>query len=120
VKSWPAGRPEPVRAAAQVTKAVEDVSDEEPSFLHIIRRNNVGVFEKSGARPEATQSPRPAPVVGAPTEKRSIESSIEIPLPLKPGEKMQEVTLTIRIRLKPVAQAEGAAEQEFVLDGISR
>ena len=119
-KSWPFARPEPMRAATQATKAVEEAADEEPSFLHIIRRNNVGVFEKTVASLETAPSPRPAPVLETLTEKRSIESSIEIPLPLKPGEKMQEVTLTIRIRLKPVAQAEGAAEQEFVLDGISR
>ena len=120
VRFEPAARVESARVSERATQMTEEPLDEEISFLNIIRRNNVGVFEKSVVRQEAAPSPKPALSVEAPSEKRGIESSIEIPLPLRQGENMQEVTLTIRIRLKPVAQASGAADHDFILEGISR
>lgn len=116
----PTPEPVPTRPVTPPATWAESTSDEEPSFLNIIRRNNVGVFEKTGTRSAAAPGPAPAPVSEPAVEKRNIESSIEIPLPLKQGERMEEVTLTIKIRLKPVPQASGATEREFILDGISR
>jgi len=120
IRPEPARQSEPARAIAPMERAGEDAAEEELSFLSIIRRNNVGVFGKDIAHEEAEPSQKPAAPAEVLTERRSIESSIEIPLPLKQGEKMEEITLTIRIRLKPFVQATGVTEHEFMLDGISR
>jgi signal recognition particle receptor subunit beta len=112
--------PEQVQAARPVERATQDEAEEELSFLSIVRRNNVGVFERGIPNQEPEPREKLTPVAEARSEKGAIEGCIEIPVPLANGEKMEEMTLSIKLRLKPVAKGGRVTEHEFKLNGISR
>jgi len=99
----------------------EEPSDEEVSFLGIVRRNNVGVFQKKseqrGTPAKAKSAPGPESKSEAPS---TIETTVEVPVLLKPGESVKETTVTIRLKLKIVSQEAETVEHDFLLDGVSR
>ncbi len=125
-----AGRSEPVDAAG--TEPVksgpvdEEVEEDAFSFVNILRRNNVGVFhtEQAVTEQEAMSEPEEPEPVGLsepkPQEQQPVETTLEVPVVLKPGETVTGATFTIRLKLKLVDQEKEATEHEFVLQGLPK
>lgn len=113
-EQWPQ---EPSGESTHEDEKREEAQEEEPSFVGIIRRNNVGVFKRC-ERPERERS---ASVTGESVPaKQDQQFVIDVPIEMAQEEEEKEIILTLRLKLTRRSQKKERQSEEFLLDGISR
>ncbi len=95
----------------------EAILEEEPSFIGIIKRNNVGVFEaQEPAGHERSISVPEESVCAEPGR----QFEIEVPVEMAPEDEEKEIVVTLKLKLKRGSREREKQSDEFLLDGISR
>jgi signal recognition particle receptor subunit beta len=102
---------------APVLEEMEQTLEDEPSFVGIIRRNNVGVFERSETSIDSSGVEVSGEPVSSEDELRHV---IEVPIELAEQETEKEIILTVRLKLKREKEKTAEPSDEFLLDGITR